>query len=246
MTSLLPIIGLVFAAAITPGPNNLIVLQAGARRSLGAIGSAIGVIGSGNVGTALAKLLVPAGNQVMLTYSRDSGKLSAAAKTFGATTGTPAEAAAFGDVVALTVPWVAVEDALKAAGALNEKILWDCTNALKPDLSGLAIGTTISGGETIAKLAPGARVVKGIPPFAELMHSTDPTIGGTPVGVFMCGDDAAAKAIVRLLLEALPTTVVDAGPLQNARYAEPAAFILIPLAYSLGMGSRIGLQLIHA
>lgn len=205
----------------------------------------IGVIGAGNVGTALAKRLGAAGHQVMLSYSRDAEKLSAAAKTFGAATGSPSEAVAFGDVVALTVPWVGIEDALKAAGSLTGKILWDCTNALKPDLSGLAIGTTTSGGETVARLAPGARVVKGIPPFAELMHSADPTVGGTPVGVFMCGDDAAAKAIVQPLIEALPTTVVDAGPLQNARYAEPAAFLLIPLAYSLGMGSRIGLQLIR-
>jgi 8-hydroxy-5-deazaflavin:NADPH oxidoreductase len=181
----------------------------------------------------------------MLSYSRDAEKLRSAAHAFGASSGTPAQAVAFGDVVALTVPWVAVEDALKAAGSLSGKIVWDCTNALKPDLSGLAIGTTTSAGETIAKLAPGARIVKAIPPFAELMHSDDPMIGGKAPGTFMCGDDADAKAIVLPLLKAVPMDVVDAGPLENARYAEAAGFLLIKLGYGQGLGSRIGFTLLH-
>jgi 8-hydroxy-5-deazaflavin:NADPH oxidoreductase len=203
----------------------------------------IGIIGAGNVGTALAKQLGAAGHTVMLSYSRDTAKMENAAKAFGASTGTAAEAAAFGDVLALTVPWVAVPDALAAAGTLAGKIIWDCTNALKPDLSGLAIGTTTSGAETIAKLTPRAKLVKGIPPFAELLHSAKPTIHGVPATVFMCGDDAAAKAVVSPLIELLPATVVDAGPLTNARYIEPAGFLLIALAYGSGFGSRIGLAL---
>ena len=206
----------------------------------------IGVIGAGNVGTALAKRLGAAGHQVMLSYSRDAAKLQAAAVAFGARTGSPAEAVAFGDVVALTVPWSSIEDALKAAGSLSGKVVWDCTNALKPDLSGLVIGTTTSGGETIAKLAPGARIVKAIPPFAELMHSDDPTVGGKAPGTFMCGDDAEAKAVVLPLLKALPMDVVDSGPLENARYAEAAGFLLIRLGYGQGLGSRIGFALLQA
>lgn len=205
----------------------------------------IGVIGAGNVGTALAKRLGPAGHEVMLSFARDSAKLAQAGRDFNARTGSAAEAVAFADVVALTVPWSNIDDALAACGTLAGKIVWDCTNALLPDLSGLAVGTTTSGAEQIAAKAQGARIVKGIPPFAELMHSDDPTVGGKPVGVFMCGDDAEAKAIVRPLLEALPTDVVDAGGLKRARFIEPAAFLLIPLGYSEGFGSRIGLNLLR-
>lgn len=204
----------------------------------------VGIIGAGNIGTALAKWLGAEGHEVMLSYARDVTKLEEAARAFGAATGSPAEAAAFGDVVALTVPWGAVPDALAAAGPMSGKIVWDCTNVLKPDLSELEIGTSISGGETIAALIPDAKVVKGIPPFAELMHSENPLISGTSAGVFMCGDDAQAKAVVAQLIEALPATAVDAGPLENARYVEPAGFLLVRLAYGLGMGSRIGLALI--
>jgi 8-hydroxy-5-deazaflavin:NADPH oxidoreductase len=203
----------------------------------------IGVIGAGNVGTALAKRLGAAGHEVMLSYSRDVEKMQSAATAFGAITGSPAEAAAFGDVVAITVPWSAVLDALSAAGSLAGKIVWDCTNTLKKDMSGLEIGTSISGSETIAALIPQAKVVKGIPPFAELLHSNNPTINGAPVGVFMCGDDPAAKAVVKQLIEALPANVTDAGPLENARYIEPTGFLLVRLAYGLGLGSRIGLTL---
>jgi len=206
----------------------------------------IGVIGAGQVGTALAKRLVPRGHEVMLSFSRDASALGATASSFGASSGTPAQAVRFGDVVALAVPWQAVPTALELAGSLDGKVLWDCTNALKPDMSSLAVGTTTSGAEIIQQLVPGARVVKGIPPFAELLHGEDPTIHGTPAGAFLCGNDAAANDIVRPLLEALPATVIDAGPLENARYVEPAGFLLVRLAYGLELGPRIGLQLVRA
>lgn len=206
----------------------------------------IGVIGAGNIGTALAKRLVPQGHSVMLSFARDASALARAAESFGATSGTPEQAVKFGDVVVLATPWDAVKTALDQAGPLDKKIVWDCTNALKPDLSGLQIGTTDSAGETVQRLAPSARVVKGIPPFAELLHSEDPTLDGKPSGCFLCGDDADAKAVIRPLMEALPATVTDAGPLENARYVEAASFLLVRLAYGLGMGSRIGLALHRA
>ncbi len=202
----------------------------------------IGVIGAGNIGTALAKRLVPAGHEIMLSYSRDQAKLAGAAAAFGARNGSPVEAVAFADVVALAVPWAAVPDALAQAGDLSGKILWDCTNPLLPDLSGLAMGTTTSGGEEVAKLAPGARVVKGIPPMAELLHSDDPSVNGKPVGLFVAGNDGDAKASVVQLMVALPGVVTDAGGLSAARMIEPAMLLLVRLAYGLGHGPRVGLS----
>ncbi len=91
-------------------------------------------------------------------------------------------------------------------------------NALESDMSGLAVGTTTSGGEEVARLAPGARVVKGIPPMAELFHSDNPTVNGKQVGLFVAGDDAQAKATVTQLLYVLPVAVTDAGDLTAARF----------------------------
>jgi predicted dinucleotide-binding enzyme len=53
--------------------------------------------------------------------------------------------------VALAVPWAAAPGALAEAGELSGKVLWDCTNTPLPDMSGLTIGTTTSGGEEVAK-----------------------------------------------------------------------------------------------
>jgi predicted dinucleotide-binding enzyme len=126
-----------------------------------------------------------------------------------------------------------------------QKILWDCTNPLKPDLSGLLVGTSTSGGEEIAKLAPWARVVKALPPFAEVMNSGNITINGHRVGVFVCGDDNDARAVIGKLVSDIGAEPVDAGPLMLARYAEPAAMLLVQLAYAQGLGGRIGLSLIR-
>lgn len=206
----------------------------------------IGIIGAGNVGTGLAKHLIPKGHQVMFSFSKDAAKLRATAEAFSATAGSVAEAVAFADIVVLTTPYAAIEQALAQADTVSgRKVLWDCTNALKPDMSGLVVGTTWSAAEEVSKLAPWARVVKGIPPFDEVLHSGNLQLrDGQRIGVFACSDDAEAKAVVSAVLEQMGLAVTDAGPLENARYAEPAAFLLVRLAYALGHGARIGLGLL--
>jgi 8-hydroxy-5-deazaflavin:NADPH oxidoreductase len=204
----------------------------------------IGVIGAGNVGSAIAKRLGAAGHQVMLSFSKDAKELEAAARRYGVSMGTPSEAVRFGDVVALAVQWETAELALQQAGPLAGKIVWDCTIPLTLNRMGLAIGTTTSGGEAIARMATGARVVKAIPPPAQLLLSDDPTVGGKPALALLCSDDSAAKATVAPLVGALPAQVEDFGPLANARFAEPATLVLIHLGFELKRGYRIGLSLL--
>lgn len=202
----------------------------------------IGVIGAGNIGTALAKRLKPQGHELMLTYSRDPEQLKRTANALGVASGAPGDLGGWAEVIALSVPWGAVPDALGQAGDLSGTVLWDCTNPLLTDMSGLEIGTTTSGGEVVARLAPGARVVKGIPPMAELLHSGDPTVNGRPAGLFVAADDAAAKAQVAALLTALPGEVTDAGDLIASRLIEPAMMLLVRLAYGLGHGPRVSMR----
>jgi hypothetical protein len=106
-----------------------------------------------------------------------------------------AQAAAFGEVVVLAFPFTALDDAMKSAGTLSGKLVFSCVNALKGDNSGLAVGTTTSAAEVIA------RVVEGLPAFAELLHSDSRLVSGTKPSVFVCGDDAEGKRIVTKLLE---------------------------------------------
>jgi len=204
----------------------------------------IGIVGGGNLGTGLAKHLKARGHRLMLSFSRDIGKLKLLADSRGVRADTPAEAAGFGEVVVLATAWSVTTEALRQVGKqAQNKILWDCTNALRPDMSGLAIGTTTSGAEEVANLAPWARVVKAIPPFAEVLHSPDTLVGGKLPDVFVCADDAAARGVICELVRDIGAEPVNAGPLALARYTEPAAMLLVQLAYRQGLGARIGLTL---
>ena len=205
----------------------------------------IGIIGSGNVGKALGETWLKKGHQVQFSYSRDLQKLRAYATELGrsASAGTPDEAVRFGEVVLFAPPWPAVEDALRAAGSLAGKILIDCTNPLKPDLSGLAIGHTTSAGEEIARRAPGARVVKAFNTTgAENMKS--PQFGSHRAIMPICGDDAGAKSVVGALAQEAGFEVVDAGSLSIARLLEPLAMLWIHLAYGQKMGTGFAFTLL--
>ena len=197
----------------------------------------IGIIGAGNLGTGLAKRLAANGYYLMLSFSRDSEKLKRTAASLGVSAGTPAEAADFGEVIVLATPWKATAAVLmQIRNVTPGRILWDCTNPLKPDMSGLEIGTTTSGGEQVARMAPWAKIVKAIPPFAEVLHSASTAVNGTKPGVFVCGDDSQARNIVAGLVEQIGGAPIDAGPLTLARYTEAAGMLLVQLAYLQGWG----------
>jgi 8-hydroxy-5-deazaflavin:NADPH oxidoreductase len=199
----------------------------------------IGIIGTGNVASGLARYWANNGHKLMLSYSRNVDKLQEMAASIGAnaSVGTPEAAVAFADVVLLAVPWAAVPAAMQAAGSsLSNKILFSCVNALTPDLSGMAVGTTTSAAEEIAKLAPTARIVEGLPLFAEVLQSGNTSFDGAIASVFYCGDDVEAKQIVAGLLAETGAEAIDVGGLTTARYIEPAMMLLVQLAYKQQMG----------
>jgi predicted dinucleotide-binding enzyme len=69
-----------------------------------------------------------------------------------------AEAAAAGDVICWQTPLPATRDAIQAAGNLAGKVVVDCTNPLKLDFTGLALGSTTSGADQVEKWTKGAKV----------------------------------------------------------------------------------------
>lgn len=207
----------------------------------------IGIIGSGNVGMNLAKIWVKNGHRVKLSFSRDASKLRTGAESLGknASAGSPRDAAFFGDVVVLAVPWGAVAEAIEAAGPLSGKILFSTVNALNTDMSGLAVGTTTSAAEEIAKLAPDARVIEALPPFAELLATGSTLVDGAQGTVFCCGEDSAGKTIVSQLLREAGVEVIDAGALTQARFIEPTMMLLVRLAYAQGFGGQIAFRFLR-
>ncbi len=199
------------------------------------------------MGSGLGKLWAAKGHNVFFSFSRDPKKLDDLAKSNpDAKAGTPAEAVSSSDIILLSVGYGMISEALTAAGPIRDKIIIDCTNPVKPDLSGLSVGLTTSSAEEIAKLAPQSRVVKAFNTvFAEVYHSESRLYGSRMASMFYCGDESDAKATVSRLIRETGFAPVDAGPLKSARYLEPLAMLMIQLGHVQGLGTNIALSLIH-
>ena len=207
----------------------------------------IAVIGAGSVGGALGTGWARKGHSVVFGVRRpDSAEIRQLLAQAGsnASAAPVGKAAAAGEVVVLATPWPATKDALAAAGSLSGKVVLDCTNPLKPDLSGLDVEPGSSGGEMVASWAPGARVVK-IFNTTGSNNMAKPAYGSERATMFYCGDDAGAKATAKELAAAIGFDPVDAGPLRQARLLEPLALLWISLAYPQGMGREIAFRLMR-
>ena len=198
----------------------------------------ITIVGYGNMGAGLTKQLRQAGHQVVVT-GRNLEKAAAVAAAHGATAVALGAAAAQAEVVILAVPYPEVASAIASLGDLAGKVIVDPTNPLTADYMGLTLGFSTSAAEEIAKLVPGAKVVKAFNTlFAQVIDAGSDFLG-TPASGFYAGDDAQAKAVVASLLSSLGYAPVDAGGLHNARYLEPLAGLNIYLGYGAGLGVQI-------
>lgn len=198
----------------------------------------VAIIGTGNVGSAIARGLAGKGHEVTLG-ARDpaGGGVAALAAATGATPARPEAAAAAAEVVILALPWGAAEAAVRALGDLSGKVVIDCMNPLGmvDGALGLTVGHRVSGGEIVAGWLPGARVVKTLNQVgAEIMADTA-ALPHRPV-MFMAGDDAAAKAQVARLLADLGFEPLDAGGIAKSRLLEPFAMVWINQALLRGKG----------
>jgi len=152
-----------------------------------------------------------------------------------------AEGAAKAELFVMAVPWPAVSDAVGRLGDLTGKIVVDATNPLTPALE-LALGFSDSAGESLARLAKGARVVKAFNTTgAENMAkaATFEVKALMPVA----SDDQAAKAVVMKLADELGFEAVDAGPLRAARLLEPMAVLWIKQAIERRFGRNFAFAL---
>jgi predicted dinucleotide-binding enzyme len=205
----------------------------------------IGVIGTGSVGGTLGRRFAQSGHTVAFgSRKADSPEAKELAAIPNARVTSPQEAAQSSDVLVMATPWPATLEALRGLGDLSGKVLLDVTNPLKPDLSGLTVGTTSSGAEQVAQAAPGARVVK-IFNTVGFNIMANPKFGADAATMLYCGDDAAAKSAAGQLATELGFDPVDAGPLTQARQLEPMCMLWVSLAYAAGHGRDIAFKLMH-
>ncbi|MQY03171.1 NADPH-dependent F420 reductase [Actinomadura macrotermitis] len=189
----------------------------------------IGILGAGNMADALGTQWVRAGHEVMVGARRPE-RAAALAERIGAAAGGLDDAAAFGDVLLLAVHYAGALDTVRAAGALEGKVLIDCTNPTGPPDWTLHTGDGPSAAGRIAAAAPGAHVVKAFNLcHVDVWRLTPPVFGGRPLGVPLCGDDAAAVGAVERLVRDLGCAPLNGGGLARAGQLEATAAFMIGL-----------------
>ncbi len=189
----------------------------------------IGIIGAGNVGGTLGTVWAKAGDEVFFASRHpDELKDLAARAGHGAKVGTPAEAAAFGDVVIIAVPYKTFAEVAKANdAALKGKVVFDASNAIEQRDGAMANDVNKEGiGKVSASLLPGVHLVRGF----NAIHYTDMSEGGKnkegqQLGIPLASDDPEAIKVASAL-------VLQAG-------FEP---IVVPLARAgeIGPGRPLG------
>jgi hypothetical protein len=183
----------------------------------------IGVIGSGNVGSALGRVWARAGHPVMFaSRNLDHDKKLAADIGANARAGTLAEAAAFGDVLLFAVPYGALPDLGKAlAGSLKGKVLIDACNPFPERDGDIANRARDQGaGRVSAELLPGARIVRA---FNAVHAARMGEVHEQPgkVGMPIAADDPKAIEVASRLIREIGFEPVLVGGLDKGKYLVP-------------------------
>jgi predicted dinucleotide-binding enzyme len=189
----------------------------------------LGIIGSGNIGTELAKLAVAAGIDVVLANSRGPESLREKAAELGVRAGTVVEAAEAGDWVVVTIPLLAYTEI--PVEPLVGKVVIDTMNyyPFRDGRIEALDAETITAAHLLQQHLPQSRTVKA---FSNINSQTIPILArpagaGDRSALPIAGDDADAKAAATSLIDALGYDVVDAGPLTESwRFeAETPAYV---------------------
>jgi 8-hydroxy-5-deazaflavin:NADPH oxidoreductase len=183
----------------------------------------IGVLGSGRIGSTLGGIWVKNGHEVMFSsLDLEHDKALAARLGPNARAGTPREAAAFGDVLLLAVPYRAVPELGRELGSLVKgKIVIDASNPILARDGDVAVWAREKGaGLASAELLPGARIVRA---FNAIGYARMGTAHTRPerMGMPIAGDDAQAIAIASRLVREIGYEPVLIGPLERGRYLMP-------------------------
>jgi predicted dinucleotide-binding enzyme len=171
----------------------------------------IGIIGSGNIGTAVGKKVVEAGHEVIISNSRGPETLAEKITEIGlhTTAGTVLEASKQ-EVVVIAVPHLKISEAVKGLPNWKNRIVIDATNHQFPEQK-IGDSEPLTSSEMVSKLLPGARVIKA---FSSLYAQyIDGEVNGGKRVLFYCGDDLEAKSIVKGLFDQMGFYPVDLGSL---------------------------------
>ena len=188
----------------------------------------IGIIGSGNVGKALARSGVRAGHEVTLSASHPE-HAAAAAKETGANAATSTtDAVKDADLVVVAVPYDKLGEVFRGLGtSVDGKVVIDATNHINVQNPGEVL-SVLSNAEEIQKRHPEVRVVKAFN-YSFASRMADPTVDGVRLDGFVAGDDQEAKDKALEFVESIGYRPIDAGPLVMARVLEGMGLLIVAL-----------------
>ena len=171
------------------------------------------ILGTGNMGQAIAGVVEKGGSTVQLLGSQD------------------VDQSVTGDVVVLAVYYPALGEVLEQRpDQLAGKVVVDITNPVDMEtFDGLVVPSDSSATAELAEALPSSRVLKAFNTnFAATLASG--TVGGQPTTVLVAGDDADAKALLAEVVTAGGLRAIDAGSLRRARELEAVGFLQMTLA----------------
>ncbi len=191
----------------------------------------VGILGSGSVATTLAGGFLKHGHQVLVGTRTPEKLADWAAKNPSASTGTFADAAAFGQLLILAVKGLAAADVLRLAGAQNlaGKTIVDACNPIAeapPDHGVLPFFTTLDRSlmEQLQAEFPAANFVKAFNSVGAAFMVNPSFPGGKP-SMFICGNNENAKKEVGKILDQFGWETADMGTVEAARAIEPLCML---------------------
>jgi predicted dinucleotide-binding enzyme len=204
----------------------------------------IGIIGAGKIGGTLAQLWVQAGHEVLIS-SRHPDELKPLAQSLGpkARVGTPSDAASFGDVVLISIPYGALPQVgHDLSHELAGKIVLDTGNPYLERDGDMANEARRKGtGVASAEYLPGVRLVRAFNAINYKDLQREAHRAGEPVAIPLAADDAQALAAASRLVKDAGFEPVVVGPLASARLFDVGTPVYVQVLTAKELRQRLGL-----
>jgi predicted dinucleotide-binding enzyme len=227
-------------AVITVG----LALAPAGSRAADAAPAKIGIIGTGKIGGTLAELWVKAGHEVLIS-SRHPEELQGLARSLGpkARAGTPREAAVFGDVVLISVPYGALPQVGKdLQNELKGKVVLDTGNPYPERDGDMAVEARRKGtGVASAEFLPGVRLVRAFNAISHRNLRSEAHRAGEPIAIPIAADDKQAMAVAARLVKDAGFEPVAVGPLAKAKSFDVGSPVYVQLLTARELKARLGL-----
>jgi predicted dinucleotide-binding enzyme len=223
-----PFTALVAAAIVSAA----VVPSAGAAPLAESKSLKIGIVGTGNIGGALAKHWAKAGHEIVIA-SRHPEELQELAKSLGpkVRTGTPKEAAAFGDVVLISVPYAATPQLGRdLQSELKGKVVLDTGNPYPNRDGPMAEDARKRGtGVASAEFLPGTRLVRAFNAIKWTDLTNEGNHPGEKYAIPLAGDDAEALRVAERLVRDAGFDPVVVGGLASAKQFDVGTPVYVKL-----------------